>query len=130
MYRQLEIKTAFTGSIRQSLDPAMIQIATPVENHLANTFAFGKFGDLQPDLTRLLGFPFNISGNHPFIQSGHGSQSISSNIVYNLAIDMFCAFENTQSRSLRSSGNIFPDPFNPLYTSTLFRIYLTHCFAL
>ena len=55
-HSQLEIKTAFTGAIRQSLDPAMIQIATPIENHLFNTFAFGKFGDLQSDLARLLGF--------------------------------------------------------------------------
>jgi hypothetical protein len=122
----LELQSAFTRSIGQSLDAAVIRVPAAVENDLLQTLGDCPFGYQLPDAGRLLGLIQTIQLPAQLgIHGGRRRQSAPLIVVDHLGVDVLQTAKHIQARPVGRAVNIPPDALMALQASELTH-YLRH----
>ena len=107
---QLENKSTFTGTIGQTLDPAVIEISSAVERDLLDPLLLGALGDSLSDDSGGLdaSLALALSGEDLVVRSsGHEGHTLL--VIDDLGIDLLVASEDNQPRPLSGSIDMLAD---------------------
>src|SRR4029077_9603520 len=102
----LKLQSGFSGSVRQSLDSAVIQETTPVEHHRAHTCRLRLGGDR---LAYLGGLGHAVALGLE-VDRGGGRKRVAAAVVDQLRIDMVEAAVDREPRAFLRADDVYADP--------------------
>src|SRR5690606_16321903 len=110
-FTRSKFKARLAGAVGQSLDPAVVQVAAPVEDDLADAGLQGPLADEPAHFPRRV----HVAGlGQPAaelrIEGRRGDQGLAGVVADDLGVDVLQAAEHRQARALRGADHLFADP--------------------